>query len=280
MTPPAWRKVLKDLISYFREIQTHYETRGKSLAKLANASNSITMPPGFLASAGIDDAIQCIHTYNKNAVAEAAKAREIEEDVILALTGLRSDLRQKIKEIKSLSGDFKNNVDREMDHTRKAVAALQDVLGKNGADDASTTGKQDPYLMRLAVDHQLQRQLDEENYLHQAYLNLESSGRELESIVVGEIQKAYNAYASILKREADNAYSVMEELRDGPLSMPKDQEWMHFISNEEQFFDPSIQLRSAAQIHYPGQEHVSAQEIRAGLLERKSKYLKSYTAGW
>merc|ERR1712169_159434 len=62
--------------------------------------------------------------------------------------------------------------------------------------------------------------------------------------------------------------------------MPKDQEWIHFVTHDEQFVDPTAPLRSAEQIHYPGQEHVAAQEIRAGLLERKSKYLKSYTAGW
>lgn len=111
-------------------------------------------------------------------------------------------------------------------------------------------------------------------------MNLESSGRELESIVVGEIQKAYNAYAGILKREADNAYGVVEELREGPVSMPKDQEWIHFVTHDPQFIDPTIPLRSAENIHYPGQMHVAAQEIRAGLLERKSKYLRSYTAGW
>ncbi|KAG9250170.1 PH domain-containing protein [Emericellopsis atlantica] len=276
----SWRKVLKDLIAYFREIQNHYEHRGKALIKLANTSNNIQSPPGFLKSAGIDDALQFLRVYNKNAIAEASKARDIEEDVILALTGLRSDLQQKIKEIKNLSGDFKNTVEKEMDSTRKAVRHLQDVLGKNEADDASTTGKLDPFLLRLAVDRQVERQLDEENYLHQAYLNLENSGRELESIVVGEIQKAYNAYAGILKREADNAYGVIEELRDGPISMPKDQEWIHFVTHDEQFVDPTIPLRSAEQIHYPGQDHVAAQEIRAGLLERKSKYLKSYTAGW
>ncbi|KAH7325101.1 hypothetical protein B0I35DRAFT_349151 [Stachybotrys elegans] len=276
----SWRKVLKDLIAYFREIQTHYELRAKNLLKLANVSNNLTTPPGFLTSGGIDDALQLLRTYNKNAILEANKAKEIEEDVILALTGLRSDLQQKIKEIKSLSGDFKNSVDREMDNTRKAVNALADVLGKNEMDSSATTGRQDPYLLRLAVDRQVDRQLDEENYLHQAYLNLESSGRELESIVVGEIQKAYNAYAGILKREADNAYGVVEELREGPISMPKDHEWDHFVTNDNQFVDPSIPLRSPEQIHYPGQEHIAAQEIRAGLLERKSKYLKSYTAGW
>ncbi|KAF5573730.1 transcription factor Ask10p [Fusarium pseudoanthophilum] len=275
-----WRKVLKDLIAYFREIQNHYEQRSKSLLKLANVANNITTPPGFLQSAGIDDALQFLRIYNKNAILEANKAKEIEEDVILALTGLRSDLQQKIKEIKNLSGDFKNSVEKEMDHTRKAVKTLSDILGRNELDESSTTGKQDPYLLRLAVDRQVERQLDEENYLHQAYLNLENSGRELEAIVVGEIQKAYNAYAGILKREADNSYNVIGELRDGPIAMPKDHEWMHFVTHDDKFVDPSIPLRTPDQIHYPGQDHEAAQEIRAGLLERKSKYLKSYTAGW
>lgn len=163
----TWRKVLKDLISYFREIQNHYESRSKALVKLGNAANNISTPSSFLKSAGIDDALQLLRDYNKQAVQEANKAREIEEDVILALTGLRSDLQQKIKEIKHLSGDFKNSVDKEMDNTGKAVAALADILDKSEIDEAATTGKQDPFLLRLAVDRQVERQIDEENYLHQ-----------------------------------------------------------------------------------------------------------------
>lgn len=110
--------------------------------------------------------MQILRNYHKTAINEANKAREIEEDVILALTGLRSDLNQKIKEIRSLSSDFKNSVEKEMDGTRKAVNALQEILGQNELDSSMTTGKQDPYLLRLAVDRQLERQMDEENYLH------------------------------------------------------------------------------------------------------------------
>lgn len=276
----AWRKILKDIIAYFREIQTHYETRSKSLLKLANVLNNTNTPPGFLTSGGLNDALQVLRSYHKTAILEANKATEIEEDVILALTGLRSDLNQKIKEIKSLSGDFKNSVEKEMDNTRRAVKSLQDVLGQNELDSSLTTGKQDPYLLRLAVDRQVERQIDEENYLHQAYLNLESSGRELESIVVGEIQKSYNAYAGILKRELDGAHDTIDELRAGPIAMPKDHEWQAFVQRDDQFVDPEIPVRRAERIHYPGRDHFAAQEIRAGLLERKSKYLKSYTAGW
>lgn len=60
---------------------------------------------------------------------EVNKVREIEEDVILVLIGLCSDLYQKIKEIKNLLGDFKNLVDKEMEVICKVVNYLQDVLG-------------------------------------------------------------------------------------------------------------------------------------------------------
>lgn len=276
----AWRKVLKDLITYFREIQASYDHRSKTLLKISNVINNTSAPPIFLQSSGLDDAVQVLRTYHKSSVMEANKSKEIENDVILALTGLRSDLNQKIKEIKNLSGDFKNSVDKEIENTRRAVNDLQEALGQSDVDTAQMTGKKDPYLLKLAVDRQVEKQIDEENYLHQAYLNLEASGRELEAIVVGEIQKSYNAYAGILKREADAAYSTMEELRTGPIAMPKDHEWNAFIKNDEHFVDPGIPVREAQNIHYPGRDNELAQEVRAGLLERKSKYLKSYTAGW
>jgi len=155
------------MITYFREMQTHYEHRSKSILKLANVLNNTATPPGFVASGGLDDALKILRDYNKQALVDASKAREIEEEVILALTGLRSDLQQKIKEIKNLSGDFKNSVEKEMDATKKAVKHLQDTLGQAELDSALTTGKQDPYLLRLGVDRQLDKQIEEENYLHQ-----------------------------------------------------------------------------------------------------------------
>ncbi|KAL2072286.1 hypothetical protein VTL71DRAFT_11629 [Oculimacula yallundae] len=276
----AWRKVLKDLITYFREIQSSYDHRAKNLLKISNVINNTSAPAMFMESGGIDDALQILRGYHKSAIAEANKSKDIESDVILALTGLRSDLNQKIKEIKGLTSDFKNSVDKEMEATRRAVNELQEGLGQSDMDPAQMTGKKDPYLLKLAADRQVEKQIDEENYLHQAYLNLEASGRELEAIVVGEIQKSYNAYAGILKREADAAYSTADELRSGPIAMPKDHEWNTFVQNDEHFVDPSIPVRQAQNIHYPGRDNELAQEVRAGLLERKSKYLKSYTAGW
>ncbi|KAL9096456.1 MAG: hypothetical protein Q9165_001453 [Trypethelium subeluteriae] len=276
----AWRKMLKDLITYFREIQTSYEQRSKALLKVSNIINNTNAPSLFMTDGGLNDAMRILRDHHKHAVVEANKAKDIENDVITQLSGLRSDLNQKIKEIKSLSGDFKNSVEKEKESTRKAVNALEDALGTADQDPSATAGKGDPYVVRLGVDRQVEKQIDEENYLHRAYLNLEGSGRELESIVVGEIQKAYNAYTGILKREADDAYETIDALRNGPIGMPKDYEWSHFVENDPHFVNPRLPLRRIEDIEYPGKNHPAAAEVRAGMLERKSKYLKSYTPGW
>jgi hypothetical protein len=152
---------------------------------VSNVINNTTAPSVFLPTGGIDDALQILRSYHKTAIAEANKSKEIEADVILALVGLRSDLNQKIKEIKGLSGDFKNSVEKEMEATRKAVAALQDGLGQADVDPSQITGKQDPYLLRLAVDRQVEKQIDEENYLHQ--VNLARTSRTRSELIVAGI---------------------------------------------------------------------------------------------
>ncbi|KAJ9637612.1 uncharacterized protein PV06_09432 [Exophiala oligosperma] len=276
----AWRKVLKDIINYFRDLHKTYEMRSKALMSTSNVVNNTSMPPNFLSSGGISEANYILRDFHKQALSEANKARDLENEVIVQLTGLRSDLQQKIKEIKSLSGDFKNSVDKEQETTKRAVRSLQEALGMVDTDAASTSGKGDPFLVKLGVDKQIERQIDEENYLHRAYLNLEASGRELESIVVGEIQKAYNVLAGILRREADDAYDTAEKLKEGPLAMPKDHEWDEFTTNNNQMIDPRRPIRQIGNIVYPGKDHPAAIEVRSGMLERKSKYLKNYTPGW
>ncbi|KAJ9647009.1 phosphatidylinositol 4,5-bisphosphate-binding protein [Coniosporium tulheliwenetii] len=276
----AWRKLLKDIITYFGEVQASYEHRSKALVKVSNTINNLNAPSLFITDGGLNDANRILRDYHKHTVIEAAKARDIEHDVITQLTGLRADLAQKIKEIKSLSGDFKNSVDKEKEGTRKAVAAYLEAVDFMDSDPHGAVGKVDPYIVRLSVERQIERQIDEENYLHRAYLNLETSGRELESIIVGEIQKAYNALATILKREADDSYEAVEQLRSGPIAMPRDREWNQFVEHDPHFVNPKLPLRKVHEIEYPGKNHPAATEVRAGMLERKSKYLKSYTPGW
>ena len=158
--------MLKDLITYFRDIQKSYDVRAKSLLSASNVINNTITPPQFLSSGGLGDALNILRDFHKQSLAEGNKAKEIENEIVLQLTGLRSDLQQKIKEIKSLSGDFKSSVDKEQEATKKAVRALQEALGTVDHDVAASSGKGDPFLVKMSVDRQVERQIEEENYLH------------------------------------------------------------------------------------------------------------------
>jgi hypothetical protein len=162
----VWRKVLKDLITYFREVQSSYENRSKALSKVYNNISNIAPPDIFMKQGGLNDAHTILRDYHKQAIGENQRSRDILSDVIAQLGSLRSDLAQKIKEIKSLAGDFKNTVEKEKENTRKAVNALQEALAAVDTDSRAAIGKDDPYVYRMAVDRQVERQIDEENYLH------------------------------------------------------------------------------------------------------------------
>jgi hypothetical protein len=46
------------------------------------------------------------------------------------------------------------------------VAALEEALALVDSDPTAVAGKGDPYVVRLGVERQVERQIDEENYLH------------------------------------------------------------------------------------------------------------------
>ena len=121
---------------------------------------------------GILEGPKILRDHHKQAIAAANKAREIEEEIVAKLNNLRHDLGQKIKEIKSLSGDFKNTVDKEKEHTRRAVEALDQAIATYDSNPALITGKNDPYVLRLQVERQIEKQLDEENYLHRVWSSI------------------------------------------------------------------------------------------------------------
>jgi hypothetical protein len=162
----AWRKVLKDLINYFRELSKGYDMRSKAFMASSNVISSSVIPSSFLTSGGLGDATAILRDFHKQGIIESTKAKDVENEIVMQLTGLRSDLQQKIKEIKGLSGDFKNSVDKEQESTKKVVRNLQEALGMVDHDAAATSGKGDPFIIKLGVDRQLEKQMEEENYLH------------------------------------------------------------------------------------------------------------------
>ena len=102
----------------------------------------------------------------------------------------------------------------------------------------------------------------------------------MESVVVGEIQKAFDTYIQVVRREGEEFLDLAQRLDAATIKLPRDYEWSSFIERDPNMVHPSVPLRSIQDIEYPGYRHPAATELLAGLMERKSKYLKSYTPGW
>ena len=70
----AWRKILKDLILFFKELQKSYETRSKLFLSASNILNSAALPPSFLDSGGLADATDILRDFHHQGHMEANKA--------------------------------------------------------------------------------------------------------------------------------------------------------------------------------------------------------------
>ncbi|ODQ56462.1 hypothetical protein SAICODRAFT_51534, partial [Saitoella complicata NRRL Y-17804] len=280
----AWRNILKDFIVYFKTTAAIEENRAKDLTRL---SNSLVLPlkdDGMLLPkqrGGIQDLGAALHTHNKqHSLAKMELVRALENNIVSSLETLRNDLKGKMNEIKALSDDFRNDVDKEREASRKHIAQLSEAIEQLQRNPKAPDGKKDPYLLRIQLERQLRKHIAEENYLHQAFLNIEKSGRSLEEVIIRTINTSFRTYQTLLRQDADTVNHFASLM--GPLGaeLPLDKEWNAFMKAEDAIIEPTVPLRRASEISFYGHNHPTAQPICSGILERKSKYLRSYTIAY
>lgn len=267
-------------------------------------SDDTSASSGFMkfGSGSVQDMQVILKKYHLSLASQQFKiSKEITTTIIPKMEDLRKDLQLKIKEIKDLHGDFKTNINEHVAITgqllNKYIASVKFVTN-NFTNDASShiklhkksnqlKPKHDPYLLKLQLDLQLKRQLLEENYLQEAYINLQTSGMELEKIVYSKIQYALQKYCLLIDSEARLMIkNLCRELQQGMLSRPPALEWDHFVSHHPTCLlnwksnDPVPPARKLSDVIYPQMKSTLAKCIRAGYLSKKSKYLKNYNKGY
>ncbi|CCH62185.1 hypothetical protein TBLA_0G02450 [Henningerozyma blattae CBS 6284] len=307
----AWRNVIKSLITYLTETSSIQDEIVRQQLRLTHAiqfpffSLEQHNPQGNEAKANqkfflplghgsIQDLPTILNQYHGSLATNASKmSKELTNEVIPRLEYLRRDLLIKIKEIKLLESDFKNSCGKELQQTKQDMKRFQDSveewnnLSKVNDIAAATqtnTNKnkyQDPYITKLILDKQIKRQITEENFLHEAFDNLESSGCELEKVVVMEIQNALTIYAKLLGQQSQLVFdSLISRLDMGFFSKDPQYEWDDFIERDSNFIELDLPQRKLQMINYKNQFDPFTYEIRSGYLEKRSKFLKSYSRGY
>lgn len=256
----------------------------KQKPKSVNKTENLVMSKLF-APAGnnsVTDLPQVLAEYHNSMIHAAQHAsRELNNTIIPRLVDLRRDLQVKIKEIKELESDFSNNLDSQLNNTKKELQQFSQSLEQA---KYSTSNKLDPYLCKLALDRSIKRQLHEENFLHEAHLNLQTSGGELEKVIIHEIQSALTQYAKLMGQEAQLVFdTLISKLDSGFLNIDPTMEWSYYTEasvNKDCFIPLDLPMRHFSKISYKSQFDPLANELISGFLEKRSKFLKSYTRGF
>jgi hypothetical protein len=210
-------------------------------------------------------------------------ASDLMNIIIPKLEELQRDLVIKIREIKSLSNDFK-------DHTLLSEIALTGQLLNDYIDamrNLTTKGdcSKDPYLLRLRLELQLKQQLHVENYLEEAFMNLQVTSLMLEKIIYKEIQRSLNQYSELISQEIFIHYNdLINELHQGIISKTPYFEWDNFIEkdNNKTFLkfkhnDSLPAPKKISDLVYPFNNSVISKTVRSGHLLKKTKILKTYS---
>ncbi|SCW01976.1 LAFE_0E11408g1_1 [Lachancea fermentati] len=292
----AWRAVIRSILVYLTETVSIQDEIVRQQLRLAHAVNfpffvtenqhqptsaeekaiqKFFLPLG---NGSVQDLPSILTLFHSQMAGSASRtSKELANEVIPRLEDLRRDLVVKIKEIKTLQSDFKNSCAKELQQTKQDLKIFQEAI--EGARYGSA--KNDPYLAKIALDKQIRKQITEENFLHEAFNNLQGSGKELEKVVVMEIQNALTIYARLLGQNAQLVFDVLiSKLDTGFFNKEPIFEWDNFIAKDPNFIEPDLPMRHVRDIVYKNQTDPLAYEVRAGFLERRSKFLKSYSKGF
>ncbi|OVF10916.1 putative phosphatidylinositol 4,5-bisphosphate-binding protein [Clavispora lusitaniae] len=270
-----------------------------------NLINSFFLPIG---NGSIQDIPTLLTKFHQQNIQNGTKTlKEINSVIIPKFEELRKDLLVKIKEIKNLQNDFQNTLGKEFSETKTLLSTFNhavdyahrlEVLNTSTehhhfeSSNEAESLKTDPYLAKLKLSRQLKRQLSEENYLYEAFKNLQTSSEKLESIVVLEIQNYLRIFLNLVEKEHSTVSSfLVPSLSNGFLAKEPNFEFQSFINrnlpkkpNENassfKFIDLSFPARKLSDLSIPHYDSLVNVAVREGPLERRSKFLKSYSSGW
>lgn len=339
----AWRAIIKDIVSYMREYASVQEEIVRQQIRLQQAvgisAKSIAVNHGSsnghshrdhssnnnykevdvdeinrfflpIGNGSIQDLPTILTKFHQQNVNNSSKTlKELNNIIIPKLEELRKDLLIKIKEIKNLQNDFKNNLNKELVETKNLLSQYYQSVelsnklehGNHHFNDSNDVVKFDPYLIKIKLDRQIKKQLQEENYLFQAYENLQQSGGKLESIIVIEVQNYLTTFLNLLNDEHSTIPNfLLPNLNNGFLSKEPTFEWDSFIaknipspniavsalnnssSNVKNgtFVDLNFGSRKFTDLVINNYNTPLNLAVREGYLERRSKFLKNYSRGW
>lgn len=269
--------------------------------------NDVRIPPEFFPNDSVLTNLSPLlinhhlHTFQ----AQMKTYKELKTKLIPRLESLLKNLSLKIKEIRSSlkNESFANDeVAKEISQTGKILTTYTSSIERysgpkpvfkkavdeiEGEEDKAVLD--DPFLLKLKVDHQLKNQLIQENFLFASYLNLQNISKDLLTYVLKELNFITERFGKLINQESCEAdemamVSLFDALKN-KLQRSSNAYWEHFISHNKNFLNIYIdtpvskkrEIRNLSKLTLPYATSIHNKCIRSGIIYKKLKILKNYS---
>jgi hypothetical protein len=171
-------------------------------------------------------------------------ARTIESSIVQHLQKLRTEIKAHIKNVQNDTGKLAATVAKERELSTKAIADLARAIGAVTNTPMSVAAKEDPFAVNLAVNRQLQRQVNEENALQKSIIIMQQNSAHFEEGIVRSIQSAWQTFDEWQSRMSTSVQETWRTLGVNMAQLMPDREWISFAARSDHLLDPETPLRN------------------------------------
>ncbi|GAA5831552.1 hypothetical protein JCM3766R1_001801 [Sporobolomyces carnicolor] len=274
----AWKRLVKNLITYFEGIADIESNTAKELAKLGGVIQ-VPFREGnqFLGEGGVQDIFYGVRERTRLIADHHANlAKTVEGSIVQHLQKLRTELKAHIKNIQQDTGKLAASVAKEREISTKMITDLARSITMLKNTPMGVHAKEDPWYTNSLVARQLQKQVHEENALQKSIIIMQQNSEHFEEGVVRAIQMAWSTFDEWNSRASSQVQETWSTMGQLMRSVAPTTEWIAFASRSEYLLDPDTPLRNPMTINYPGKDDPSVIPVHQGILERKKRYTKTY----
>ncbi|GAA5914336.1 hypothetical protein JCM6882_008164 [Rhodosporidiobolus microsporus] len=274
----AWKRLVKNLITYFEGIADIEANTAKELQKLGGVIQ-VPFREGnqFLGEGGVQDIFYGVRERTRIIADHHANlAKTVEGSIVQHLQKLRTELKAHIRNIQQDTGKLAASVAKEREISTKMITDLARSITMLKNTPMGVTAKEDPWYTNSLVARQLQKQVHEENALQKSIIVMQQNSEHFEEGVVRAIQMAWQTFDEWNARSSSQVQETWATMGQLMRSVAPTTEWIAFASRSEYLLDPETPLRNPLTINYPGKDDPSVIPVHQGILERKKRYTKTY----
>ncbi|GAA5933916.1 SLM1 family PH domain-containing protein [Sporobolomyces koalae] len=274
----AWKRLVKNLITYFEGIADIESNTAKELTKLGGVIQ-VPFREGnqFLGEGGVQDIFYGVRERTRLIADHHANlAKTVEGSIVQHLQKLRTELKAHIKNIQQDTGKLAASVAKEREISTKMITDLARSITMLKNTPMGVHAKEDPWYTNSLVARQLQKQVHEENSLQKSIIIMQQNSEHFEEGVVRAIQMAWSTFDEWNSRASSQVQETWATMGQLMRSVAPTTEWIAFASRSEYLLDPDTPLRNPMTINYPGKDDPSVIPVHQGILERKKRYTKTY----